>query len=383
MKKNCPACNADAFALLITYRDNYFFGYCQKCGLNYITPMPDTLELKRIYKKFIQSYPNSVIAAEHSDFSDFAKDRYNFITSRNDIAAPKRLLEIGSSYGLFLNEFKHTTWEVHGIEPSKGPADYSKSEFGLKNIQTCMLDKATLAPGSFDIICSFHVIEHSSDPLSMLKTMRHLIKENGRLFISTPNLSVLTPNIIQYHFLYHGLHLVLFTPKTMSSILNRAGFKLIDCQPEKDRPSETGSMIIEAKPGEIFEKDSPEEIQHARIYGKKLEGMRNHLKNAFQKWFDAGLNVAIYGGGIHTQGLLDCIGDVKSCIVIIFDDDPLKFGKAINGIPIRTFNHKDLDEVDIIVVSSLVAEERILEKIKRTTDNSVRCYGIYRDILHH
>jgi len=246
-----------------------------------------------------------------------------------------------------------------------------------------MLDKATLAPGSFDIICSFHVIEHSSDPLSMLKAMRHLIKENGRLFIATPNLSVLTPNIIQYHFLYHGLHLVLFTPKTMSSILSRAGFRLIDCQPEKDRPAETGSMIIEATPGKVHKKDSPGEIQYAQIYGKKLDEMRKKLKNAFQKWFDAGLSVAVYGGGTHTQGLLDCIDDLKSCIVIIFDDDPLKCEKTINGIPIRGFDHENLHEVDIIVVSSLAAEERIIEKVRKTTANMVRCYGIYRDILNY
>jgi 2-polyprenyl-3-methyl-5-hydroxy-6-metoxy-1,4-benzoquinol methylase len=344
-------------------------------------PMPSKSELERIYQSFEQSYPMSKLSHEDSDFSAFANDRYEFVASKIDLDNPLRILEVGSSYGLFLKRFNQSFHNLHGIEPSKRPALHSQSQFGLKNIQNCMLEDAKLTKASFDLICSFHVIEHLRDPLSMLKKMRDLIKDTGRLFIATPNLSVLNPNIIQYHFLYRGLHLTLFTPGTISSALGKAGFTIIDCHQEKNRTAESGSMIIEAKPGKEVTKVSHKELQYGRKYINAIRDMQKHLKNQFKKWTADGLKIAIYGAGAHTKGVFDCLQEQSAHIKLIYDDDKKKSGKTISGIPIKSFATENLHGIDLILVSSLAAEKKIIDKVRVQTENTLKCYGIYRDIL--
>jgi hypothetical protein len=68
-------------------------------------------------------------------------------------------------------------------------------------------------------------------------------------------------------------------------------------------------------------------------------------------------------------------------IKLIFDDDKKKSGKTISGIPIKPFAPENLHGIDLILVSSLTAEKKIINKIGIQTENTMKCYGIYRDIL--
>ena len=94
--------------------------------------------------------------------------------------------------------------------------------------------------------------------------------------------------------------------------------------------------------------------------------------------------MAIYGGGVHSQGLLECIAQsgTTDCIKIIFDDDPAKSGEQLHNIPIQPFSEKHLENIDIIIVSSLVSEQLILDKLNKNNLKHIKLIGIYRDILN-
>ena len=345
-----------------------------------MAPGPSDSELKATYNDFEQCYPSQDILMEESDFAMFARDRFSFATAGRDLSQPKKILEVGSSYGLFLRHFLKTSWEIHGVEPSVLQGKFCRHEFGIENIQTCMLAEADLEPGFFDIACSFHVIEHLKNPLAMLRKIRSLLKPNGRLFLATPNLARLDASITQYYFLYHALHLMLFTPGTINTALRACGFEVVRWHQEVDRAAESGSMILEAKPCLERLVYYPEEIQYARSYIDKLTVMKTKLTDSFRKWMKQGRRVAIYGGGTHTQGVFDLIGEAASSIKMIFDDDTSKSGKNLDGIAVVPFCGEPLKKIDVIVVSSLASESRILDKLSKI-ENLPDVFGIYRDIL--
>lgn len=378
----CPVCDARSFKKLLPIRHEHVFGACGQCGLNYTAPFPTDLELEELYKNFGQAYSRNEIFDRDSDFSAIARARYSFVTKKQDVTTKQRLLEIGSSYGLFLKHFRNTAWETHGVEPSVAPAELSRQEWGLSNINNCVFAEIEYSPATFDIICSFHVIEHLKDPLSMLQKARSLLKPGGRLFLVTPNLAQIKANISEYYFLYYGLHLMFFTPATIECALRRCGFKIISIEQEIDRTAESGSMIIEAEPAPPNTDNRPEEIQHAILYAGKLADMRNKLKKSFSDLAAAGHRIAIFGGGTHTRGLLACLDGELDKIQLIFDDDPAKEGQKINGISIVPFQEQWQKEVDVIVVSSLASETRILDRLTEINyKKGVNCYGIYRDFL--
>ena len=245
----CPVCKADSYRSLYKLRQDLDFVVCQKCGLGYVAPLPSNNELAEIYSSFKQSYPNPEIIADCSDFSLIARERFSFVTENQDMSASRDLLDIGSGYGLFLNCFRQTSWQAHGVEPSITPVTFSKNELGLGNIQNCMFADAIFEPASFDVICFFHVIEHLKNPLIMLKRIKELLEPDGRLFLATPNLAQIPADIRHYFFLYHRLHLTLFTPASIHSTLQKCGFEIIRLQQENDHSAESGSMIIEARQG--------------------------------------------------------------------------------------------------------------------------------------
>lgn len=381
MKNRCPVCKADALNLGIVFEDGSYFGACERCGLAQISPFPSANRLKNIYSRFGQSYPTDSIISSESDFSAIGRDRFNFVTRGLNLDSALKLCDIGSGYGLFLRHFMKSNWDAHGIEPSQVSVDFSTRKLGIPNIQNCGFHEAKFPPNVFDIVCSFHIIEHLRHPAELLAYARRLLKEDGRLFLATPDLCRIAPDLMQYYFLSHGLHLTLFTPKTIEALLGRCGFRIVQLEAEIDRPAETGSMILEVAKGEVQEMLFPEEAWYALDYTKKLKKMKRCLQKTFDQWATVGKRIAVYGGGIHTQALIDVLGEKGvSAIKVIVDDDPAKVRGEIKGIPITSFSEIDFHRIDSIVVSSIASETRILEKL-RDLSWTKECYGIYRDIL--
>jgi 2-polyprenyl-3-methyl-5-hydroxy-6-metoxy-1,4-benzoquinol methylase len=378
----CPNCQGTFFQKNLPIHNHRFFGSCRQCGLTYTTPLPTDIQLRQIYKNFEQNGVDKTVFNETSDFWEIAKERFSIVTRKQDIKTSKKLLEIGSSYGLFLQNFSDTAWEVYGVEPSHHPAALSQEKWKLGNIHNCIFDDVVYPEATFDTVCCFHVLEHLASPRAFVTKIRKMLKPEGKLFIAVPDLTRVTSNISEYYFINYSLHLMFFTPRTLSSFLKSCGFEVLSITNEKDRSSESGSMLIEAKYCQKKTDNVPIDLVHGRKYAERIMHIKKVLQNSFQEYADSGRTVAIFGGGTHTQGLLDCLGDIDHSIMIIFDDDLSRRDQVINGIRIRPFLLEYWEDVDIIVVSSLASENSILARLHQSRNvHQTPCYGIYRDIL--
>jgi len=140
----------------------------------------------------------------------------------------RRLLEIGSHIGLFLDVATRRGWAARGVEPSKWAVDLGRERFGVELSQGT-IEELDEPPNSADAVVMLDVLEHLVDPLLGLRKIRSLIADEGLLTLTTVNLESLHsrargakwPWFIRPHLFY-------FTPETLHSLLLTSGFKMVE-----------------------------------------------------------------------------------------------------------------------------------------------------------
>lgn len=97
-------------------------------------------------------------------------------------------LEIGSSIGSFLHLLRLNGKKVFGIEPDATYAGFSKLHYGLS--QENKLIEEFNSSEAYDMVVSFHVIEHVKDPHLFVKKIADFLQTNGRVLIECPSMDV-------------------------------------------------------------------------------------------------------------------------------------------------------------------------------------------------
>jgi 2-polyprenyl-3-methyl-5-hydroxy-6-metoxy-1,4-benzoquinol methylase len=197
-----------------------------------MNPQPVKDEINARYSsKFGKDYLLYEIENENS-FSQLQKlalkDAGFFKTEKNlmlrKIETPS-VIDIGCATGSLLVFLRDRGWNVKGVEISPA-AEYACNVRQL-DVINIPLEEIAFPPCSFDVVLASHLIEHLNDPFSFLKEARRILKDNGQIFITTPNISGLQA------YLYGGRwrsaifdHLYLFSVRTLKKMLKKAGFKV-------------------------------------------------------------------------------------------------------------------------------------------------------------
>ncbi len=191
---------------------------CRRCGLIYANPRPSEEKVMGLY------------AGMHDDL--YTKEQKGrCLAAGSTLEALKkmrkggRLLDIGCSAGFFLHEARNKGWDTYGVEPSKWAADYAKEKMGLDNVFPGVFRDAGYPDNYFDAIVLNDTIEHLSDPKGMLNEVRRVLKPDGILCVSTPDIDSLASRLLKAR--WWGVkesHLYYFTRKTLTKMLNDAGF---------------------------------------------------------------------------------------------------------------------------------------------------------------
>lgn len=136
---------------------------------------------------------------------------------------PGSVLEIGCGTGLMLDALRHAGWQVMGTERTERVAAYARDKMGLNVVSGGleMVDKNA----RFNLIILFNVLEHLSDPLSILKECAARLKPDGFVVLSVPNFA--SPQARLQGRMWPHLdpprHIVHFTPKSLANTLHYAG----------------------------------------------------------------------------------------------------------------------------------------------------------------
>lgn len=138
-----------------------------------------------------------------------------------------RMLEVGCSLGATLEAAAARGWDAVGVDVSRDAVEFCRGR-GLNSVA---VDGRTLPfdDGSFDVLASWHVIEHVPDVQEALAEWRRVLRPGGVMMLETPDASCLKVRRLgpRYTKFWKPEHIYTFTPATLRGFLERAGFELL------------------------------------------------------------------------------------------------------------------------------------------------------------
>jgi SAM-dependent methyltransferase len=171
------------------------------------------------------------------------------------IKQPGKVLEIGSATGFFLKAAQMRGWKVYGVEICKAGVDYARREFAIETFLGT-LEEAGFPSKFFDLIVMYHTLEHLADPSCVLRETNRVLKDDGIINISVPNMSCYQGVIRGKKWGAFELpaHLYCFSPRTLQKIVEKAGFTII-------RGRGAGEINVFLKKGNSFSRLIPSWIK--------------------------------------------------------------------------------------------------------------------------
>lgn len=147
----------------------------------------------------------------------------------------KKILDLGCGDGQISKRIKDLGFEVYGFDFSKKNLRLAKKK-GIKVKFGDLNKKIPYKKESFDIIFAGEIIEHIYDTKKLLAEIKRILKKEGILIITTPNLVHLpdrinflkgqTPTQIKPLHKYLYLHIRQFTFNSLKEILKFYGFEI-------------------------------------------------------------------------------------------------------------------------------------------------------------
>lgn len=193
---------------------------CDNCGLVFANPRPASSVLYHGY----QTTADQEYAEESSSRSINAHISLHTIKKHIKSGA---LLDVGCATGYFLNAAR-TDFNGEGVELSAWACNNLISHFHLP-VHEGDLASAHFEEGHFDVVTMIDVIEHLTDPVSVLREANRILKPAGILYLVTPNIKSLSSWVMGKR--WWGLrlaHLYYFSPETMRILLEKTGFSIIE-----------------------------------------------------------------------------------------------------------------------------------------------------------
>lgn len=177
--ESCPACGSPTY-ISVGVTSRGFGGLkCSECGLVRTHPMPDTALLNEFYQGFDFQKPDT---AEIPRLLPRIERSLEHFVGRAQPGA--RFLDFGGASGIYCLGARNLGYDPFLFDLDSNMIDFARIQLKLERATTKLEE---VPEGVFDVIFSYHVIEHSNDLGSFLETMRRLLKPGGKLVLATPS----------------------------------------------------------------------------------------------------------------------------------------------------------------------------------------------------
>ena len=168
----------------------------------------------------------------------------------------KRLFELGCGNGSVANELVRMGWEVSGVDPSEQGIAQANARYPTIPLRIgSAYDDLAAQYGTFPVVVSLEVVEHVYAPRSYAATLFSLVEGGGTAIVSTPyhgywkNLAMAITGKMDNHFtaLWDHGHIKFWSERTLSALLEEAGFRDIQFRRVGRIPALAKSMIAIAR----------------------------------------------------------------------------------------------------------------------------------------
>lgn len=213
--ENCGHFELEAFVV----SSDHEYRCCPKCKLYRAQGSPPDLQL-------YESDYHSGYASRRNRKITTAMVRLGALTKYVDCDEP-RMLDIGCSIGATVDAAGRLGWRATGVDISQAAVDYCCQQ----GLDCRKIDGVELPfqDDSFDIVTSWHVIEHVTDVRETLAEWNRIVRPGGILVLETPDSQCLQARRrgAKYEKFWPVGHLYTFTRSNMCSLLEQSGFEIL------------------------------------------------------------------------------------------------------------------------------------------------------------
>jgi 2-polyprenyl-3-methyl-5-hydroxy-6-metoxy-1,4-benzoquinol methylase len=245
---NCYLCHSVKFFQRPgSVRDNSDLNIleCQNCGLVQLSSQEHLKEGHYENSGMHGSDPEPMEVWERNTAEDDQR-RFEMLQA---MLINQKVLDFGCGNGGFLRRATQLAAEVIGIELEDRVREHLSEKIQIFS------ELGALRGGScFDLITAFHVVEHLSDPRGILCEFKKYLAPDGRIVIEVPSSSDALLTLYEsepfQHFTYWSQHLYLFNAKTLETLVQQSGLKVISIQQYQRYPlSNHLYWLSKGKPG--------------------------------------------------------------------------------------------------------------------------------------
>lgn len=176
------------------------------------------------------------------------------------------LLDIGCGTGELIHVATQLGYHSEGLEYSPAVAKYVREKYQAEvhsgDVVSAKLDR------KYDVVVMNHVLEHTTDPVSALQNVAKMLNTDGVLQVAVPNIDCYESRFRGWTA-YEPYHLWYFSPATLNSIMEKAGYKAIHIKTWEPYSAWLNTIIRSVLPQKHEELRSVKE--------RSGGGMRRHL----------------------------------------------------------------------------------------------------------
>ncbi len=195
---------------------------CTKCGLVFLSCFEHIDDKYYENSKMLKGMTIDKFS-EETQRDD--KRRHDYFLKRDDLKEMS-FLDFGCGAGGFISQMTKSAKKCAGIEKDKLLRKFIKNKYNLKTYSNVSEIKE-----KFEIITLFHVLEHLENPKKVLLDLSKKLTSDGTIVIETPNINDALISMYDCkefsEFTYWGCHLYYFSIKTLTRLLNDAGFIIL------------------------------------------------------------------------------------------------------------------------------------------------------------
>jgi len=193
---------------------------CEQCGLYFAT---NRLFSKNYYEEVIDDL------YENDRTQRLVEAQILYHNLREDLShldQKVRILDIGCLTGIFLEYLRKSverTYLCCGVEPSSWAVRLCRQK--KLRVKQGFFENQTYPKNYFHLITLLDCLEHVDDPLTILQSVHRILKKDGLLVLTTPNIASIYHKIFRRNYWFiEIMHTFYFSPATIQAILNKAGF---------------------------------------------------------------------------------------------------------------------------------------------------------------
>ncbi len=193
---------------------------CPACGFVQMIDEDKTPEYE-----YTKSY---FVSSKYKDDSALAKEHARRKQLVGKYLKRGTLLDYGCATGEFVS-YVSDVYQVEGCDISKDAIEIAGKKYRELSGHFFHISELGKVSRTYDAVCLWDAIEHISDPCELMCRIRNLVKEDGYIFISTPNIGALFARILKsrWPFMTPPEHLCFFSKRSMQRLADTLDMELI------------------------------------------------------------------------------------------------------------------------------------------------------------